>query len=83
MKISVMIWCIHLMVTQQVGNRCGISKTRLTTILREQGITIRRQGLTNEQVTDAAGRYFAGRSLGVDRGPLQPLHSLSGGSRRC
>ena len=30
--------------TQQVGTRYGISKTRVGTILRDQGITIRRQG---------------------------------------
>jgi transcriptional regulator of aromatic amino acid metabolism len=48
--------------TQQVGNRYGISKTRVATILREQGITIRRQGLTDEQVREAAEFYAAGKS---------------------
>jgi hypothetical protein len=40
--------------TQQIGARYGISKTRVATVLREQGITIRRQGLNNEQVSEAA-----------------------------
>ena len=49
--------------TQQVGNRYGISKTRVATVLREQGITIRRQGLIDEQVTEAATFYAKGKSL--------------------
>jgi DNA invertase Pin-like site-specific DNA recombinase len=49
--------------TQQIGTRYGISKTRVATVLREQGITIRRQGLNNEQVTQAATLYVAGNSL--------------------
>jgi hypothetical protein len=49
--------------TQQIGNRYGISKTRVATILREQGITIRCQGPTGEQMTEAATFYNAGRSL--------------------
>jgi hypothetical protein len=49
--------------TQQIGNRYGISKTRVATILREQGVIIRRQGLTDEQITEAAMHYVAGRSL--------------------
>lgn len=49
--------------TQQVGTRYGISKTRVATVLREQGITVRRQGLTDEQATEAADMYSAGRSL--------------------
>ena len=32
-------------------------------MLREQGITIRRQGLTSEQVSEAAKLYAAGHSL--------------------
>ena len=32
-------------------------------MLREQGIAIRRQGLTQEQVSKAAGLYAKGRSL--------------------
>ena len=32
--------------TQQIGTRYSISKTRVATVLREQGVSIRRQGLT-------------------------------------
>jgi len=49
--------------TQQVGSRYGISKTRLAAILRAQGVAIRRQGLNDEQVSEAATLYAAGRSL--------------------
>jgi hypothetical protein len=50
--------------TQQIGTLYGISKTRVATVLRDQGITIRRQGLTNEQVREAAKLYVSGKSLG-------------------
>jgi transcriptional regulator of aromatic amino acid metabolism len=49
--------------TQQIGNRYRISKTRVATVLRNQGITLRRQGLTYEQVSEAADFYRDGRSL--------------------
>ena len=49
--------------TQQIGHRHGISKTRVATVLRKQGITIRRQGLTDEQLTHAATLYATGQSL--------------------
>jgi transcriptional regulator of aromatic amino acid metabolism len=49
--------------TQRVGTRYGISKTRVATILREHGVSIRRQGLTDEQVREAATLYTAGKSL--------------------
>jgi hypothetical protein len=49
--------------TQQIGTCYGISKTRVATVLREQGITIRRQGLSDVQVDDAATLYTAGKSL--------------------
>jgi hypothetical protein len=49
--------------TQQIGAHFGISKSRVATVLREQGITIRRQGITEEQVKEAATFYAAGRSL--------------------
>jgi CENP-B N-terminal DNA-binding domain len=49
--------------TRQIGHHYGISKTRIATILRKQGITIRSQGLTDEQVSEAATLYAAGRSL--------------------
>jgi hypothetical protein len=49
--------------TQRIGARYGISKTRAATVVRKQGIIIRRQGLTDEQVSEAAGLYIAGKSL--------------------
>jgi len=49
--------------TGQVGAIYGISRTRVAAILREQGITIRRQGLTEYQVNEAAMLYSAGKSL--------------------
>jgi hypothetical protein len=49
--------------THQVGTRYGISKTRVATILREQGAAIRRLGLPAEDVMEAATMYAAGKSL--------------------
>jgi DNA invertase Pin-like site-specific DNA recombinase len=49
--------------TKQLANRYGISKTRVATVLRERGITLRRQGLKAEQVRKAITYYAAGRSL--------------------
>jgi transcriptional regulator of aromatic amino acid metabolism len=49
--------------TPEICARSGISKTRVATVLREQGITIRRQGLTEEQANEATGLYIDGRSL--------------------
>jgi hypothetical protein len=49
--------------TQQIATHCSISKARVATILGEQGITIRRQGLNDEQVREAATLYAAGNSL--------------------
>ena len=49
--------------TQRIGSEYGISKTRVATVLREQGTIIRRQGLTDEQLTEAATLYTAGKSL--------------------
>ncbi|RIS58132.1 helix-turn-helix domain-containing protein [Mycobacteroides abscessus] len=49
--------------TQQVGSRYGISKARVAAVLREQGVSIRRQGLTDEQITEAAALYVEGKSL--------------------
>jgi len=49
--------------TQQVGNIYGISKTRVATILCEQGITIRRQSLNDEQIREASALYATGKSL--------------------
>jgi transposase len=49
--------------TQQIGTQYGISKTRVATILREQGVTLRRQGLTEEQAREVAEFYIAGKSI--------------------
>jgi hypothetical protein len=49
--------------TQQIGTHHGISKTRVATVLSEQGVTIRRQGLTDEQAREAVELYIAGKSL--------------------
>jgi transcriptional regulator of aromatic amino acid metabolism len=51
--------------TRQIGTHYGISKPRVASILREQGIAIRRQGLTDEQVAEAANLYVAGKSLAL------------------
>lgn len=48
--------------TQQVGACYGISKTRVAAVLRAQGVTIHRQGLTDEQAREAATLYTAGKS---------------------
>jgi hypothetical protein len=49
--------------TQQIGNHYGISKTRVATVLGNQGVTIRRHGLTVDQVTEATTLYATGKSL--------------------
>jgi hypothetical protein len=49
--------------TQQIGTHYGISKTRVATVLRQQGITIRRQGLSAEQASEAVALYATGKSL--------------------
>jgi transcriptional regulator of aromatic amino acid metabolism len=49
--------------TQQIGAHFGISKSRVASVLREQGITIRRQGLTIEQTSEAGMLYAVGKSL--------------------
>jgi DNA-binding CsgD family transcriptional regulator len=49
--------------TGQIGNRYGISKTRVATVLRQSGVTIRRQGLTQQQISEAVALYTTGRSL--------------------
>jgi hypothetical protein len=76
--------------TQQIGTRYGISKTRVATVRREQGITVRRQGLNDEQVSEAATFYASGKSLAVLCYPLRCLPhdrrqgaSAAGGSAAC
>ena len=49
--------------TQGIGNRYGVSKTRVANVLCEQGVAIRRQGMNDEQVNEAATLYAAGKSL--------------------
>jgi hypothetical protein len=49
--------------TEQIGAHFGISKSRVATVLREHGITIRRQGLTIEQSAEAEMLYSDGKSL--------------------
>lgn len=49
--------------TQAIGTLYGISKTRVATILREQDISLRRQGLTDEQAKEVAILYTDGQSL--------------------
>ncbi|RIU26227.1 helix-turn-helix domain-containing protein [Mycobacteroides abscessus] len=49
--------------TQQIGNRYGISKARVATLLREEGVSVRRQGLTDEQMAETAALYAEGKSL--------------------
>lgn len=51
--------------TQHIGSRYGMSKTRVATILREQGVPLRRPGLTDDQVSEAAQLYEAGKSLAI------------------
>jgi lambda repressor-like predicted transcriptional regulator len=40
-----------------------VSKSRISAVLREHGVTLRRQGLTEKQTREAADYYIAGRSL--------------------
>jgi DNA invertase Pin-like site-specific DNA recombinase len=49
--------------TQQIGTHYGISKTRVATVLREQCVSIRRQGLSDDQAREAADLYVGGKSL--------------------
>jgi hypothetical protein len=52
--------------TEQIGNRRGISKIRVATVLGEQGISIRRQGLAEEQAAEAATLYVCQRHVKTD-----------------
>ena len=49
--------------TQQIGNQYNIPKSRVAMVLRENNVTIRRQGLADEQISEAADLYAAGKSL--------------------
>jgi hypothetical protein len=49
--------------TTDLGAMYHVSKSRISAVLREEGATIRRQGLTDEQAREAATFYNVGRSL--------------------
>ena len=66
--------------TGQIGAVYGISKTRVATVLRDQGIAIRRQGLTEDQIDEAVRLYSAGQIVGVYR--LRSQH-VPHNRRRC
>lgn len=60
-----------------IGTAYGLNKNSVIKILREVGISIRRQPLTGDQVTEAVQLYEAGQSLakigrrfGVDHGTV-------------
>lgn len=60
-----------------IASSCGLSKGSVIRLIREAGISIRRQGLTNNQITEAAQLYDSGLSLakigarfGVDHGTV-------------
>jgi transcriptional regulator of aromatic amino acid metabolism len=61
--------------TQQIGSLYGISKTRVATVLREQGITIRRQGLSDDRVREAAEFYLGGKSVAWIAAHLDVSHT--------
>ncbi|WP_369044657.1 hypothetical protein [Sinomonas sp. P10A9] len=49
--------------SQRIAETYSISKTSVVQLLREAGVTIRRQGLTAEQAREAARLYKDGQSL--------------------
>ena len=57
--------------TKQLAGQYGMSKSRKSARLTTHGVTLRRQGLMDQQVIEAANFYTAGRSLAC--GPLQRL----------
>jgi hypothetical protein len=70
--------------TQGIGTCYGISKTRVAATLREQGIAVRRQGLSNAQVGEAASFYTAGRSPAWIGARYGVSHStVASALRRC
>ena len=61
----------------ELAEECGISKNSVIKLLREAGVPIRNQPLTDQQVTEAIRLYEAGKSLakigahlGVDHGTV-------------
>jgi hypothetical protein len=49
--------------TKQLAGQYGLSKSRKSAGLRTHGVTLRRQGLTDQPVIEAANFYTADRSL--------------------
>ena len=49
--------------TRDLASRYTLSKTPVTRLLREHGLGLRHQGLSDEQVASAAALYSAGRSV--------------------
>lgn len=47
----------------ELGDQFGISRQTVGKILKREGVRMRRQGLTSEQVDEAARLYDAGWSL--------------------
>lgn len=63
----------------QLGRDYGMSKTSVLRLLHEAGATIRRQGLTPEQIEQAILLYAAGLSLVQVGAELRrPQHHLAG-----
>jgi hypothetical protein len=60
----------------------GISKGSVIRLLRDAGVTIRNQGLTNDQVTKAAQLYTSGQSLAQIRSPANRPSTSSPDGRR-
>lgn len=48
---------------REIGRHYGLSRQTISTILEQAGVTIRRQGLTNEQIDQAVRLYDCGLSL--------------------
>jgi hypothetical protein len=68
--------------TQQIGERFSISKTRVASVLREQGIAIRRQGLSDTQRIEATTLYATAQIIGMvgrslPRIPFESSHGLA------
>jgi hypothetical protein len=47
----------------ELGDRFGISRQTVGKILKHHGVTMRRQGLSPEQISEATSLYGAGWSL--------------------
>jgi hypothetical protein len=49
--------------TKKIADHYRVSRSRVSDLLRTQGVTLRRLGLTTDQVREAPILYAAGRSL--------------------